>query len=209
MAGELERIVTVTENYLHQRFNPRDDHISPVRIKGFRREHLAQLFAELGFKTGAEVGVAEGIYSRVLCETIPDLRLYAVDLWAPYKRGFSDARIKNQEMQDEALALAHEKLDKYNVAFIQKPSLQASFEISDESLDFVYIDGDHAFDYAMMDIILWSYKIKPGGIVSGHDAYRFRGAGVVDAVSAYTHCHKIHEFYLCDEREISWFWVRP
>ena len=198
-----------TQHYLHERFNPRDDHISPVRIKGFQRAHLAQLFAELGFTRGAEVGVAEGIYSEVLCQTIPNLELYCADLWDTYYRGFSNVRIKDLEMQEEALALAHEKLDRYNAKYIRAASFDAVKEIEDDCLDFVYIDGDHSFDYVMMDLILWSKKVKPGGIVSGHDAYRFRGAGVVDAVSAYTHCHKIHEFYLCDEREISFFWMKP
>ena len=30
--------------------------------------------------------------------------------------------------------------------------------IQDESLDFVYIDGNHTFDDVMFDLILWSRK---------------------------------------------------
>lgn len=196
-----------TAELLHQKFNPRYDQIPPIRIKGFTRAKLAELFAELNFTKGAEIGVAEGHYSLVLCQTIPNLELNCVDLWDTYYR--DKTKLKDRAMQDWALEQAHEKLDKYNPRFIRAASMDAVKEFKDNSLDFVYIDGDHSFDFIMQDLIEWSKKVKPGGIVSGHDAYRFRGAGVVDAVSTYTHCHQIHEFFLCDEREISFFWVKP
>ena len=68
-----------TAQILHERFNPRSDQIPPVRIKGFTRQKLAALFGELGFKFGVEIGVAEGIYSLVLCQNVPGLKLYCVD----------------------------------------------------------------------------------------------------------------------------------
>lgn len=196
-----------TSEILHQKFNPRSDQIPPVRIKGFKRAHLAKLFHELGFQVGAEIGVAEGHYSLALCESIPGLELYCVDLWDTYYRG--TAKLKDKAAQDEALELAHDKLDPYNVEFIRKPSMDAVREFADGVLDFVYIDGDHSFDYVMSDLIFWSRIVRSGGIVAGHDAYRFRGAGVVDAVSAYTHCHQINEWFVCDEREVSFFWAKP
>ena len=193
---------------LHQRFNSRDEQIPPVRIKGFKRQHMAQLFSELGFTRGVEVGVAEGKFSIVLCETIPDLQLTAVDLWDKYYRGdHPSVAIKDRAMQDWALEEAHKRLDPYEVEFIRAPSIKAIEQIPDASLDFVYIDADHRFDYVMLDLILWSDKVKPSGIVSGHDYYRFRGAGVVDAVNAFTFAHRIDEWFVCDERETSFFWA--
>lgn len=196
-----------TFKLLHDKFNPRNDQIPPVRIKGFKRKNLYELFNELGFKSGAEIGVAEGINALTICKSILEVELYAIDLWDTYYRGTT--KLKNREMQNEALALAHEKLDPYNVAFIHKPSMEAIKDFSKGCLDFVYIDGNHEFDYVMEDLIEWSRIVKSGGIISGHDAYRFRGAGVVDAVSCYTHAHQIHEFFLCDEHEVSFFWVNP
>ena len=78
-----------------------------------------------------------------------------------------------------------------------------------ESLDFVYIDGNHHFDFVMQDIIEWSKKVRAGGVVSGHDYYRFRNAGVVDAVNTYTHAHQIWEWFITDEpKEKSFFWAK-
>ena len=193
---------------LHNRFNPRDDQISPVRVRGFTRDSLDKLFGELGFTIGAEIGVAEGIHALNMCKNIPDLQnLLCVDLWDVYYR--DKTKLKDKSMQDDALRLAHEKLDDYNVEFVRSPSMDAVRFVEDNSLDFVYIDGDHSFDFVMQDLIEWSKKVKSGGIVSGHDAYRFRGAGVVDSVSVYTHCHKIYEWFVCDEREVSFFWQKP
>lgn len=195
---------------LHNKFNSRFEQIPPIRVKGFTRVMLAQLFRELGFKYGAEVGVAEGIYSLVLCQEIPGLELLCVDLWDTYYRGDNaKAKIKDKAMQDEALALAHEKLDKFNVKFIRNTSMRTVQTIQPNSLDFVYIDADHSFDFVMQDIIEWSKRVKPGGIVAGHDYFRFRGAGVVDAVNAYTHAHQIHEWFNDDQRETGFFWVKP
>ena len=36
---------------------------------------------------------------------------------------------------------------------------------------FVYIDGNHKFDFICPDIIYWSKKVKHGGIVAVHDFY--------------------------------------
>lgn len=192
--------MNTTIEILHNRFNPHYDHIPPVRVKGLTRERLAMLFGELGLRVGAEVGVAEGIYSKVLCLHIPDIELYCVDIWSRYSK-------KGENDQARALALAHEKLDVYGARFIRKPSAEAVRDFADASLDFVYIDGDHSFDFVMQDLILWSAKVKPGGVIAGHDYYRFKGAGVVDAVNAYTHAHQIHEWYLDDQRETSFFWA--
>jgi len=197
-----------TAQVLHSKFNSRYEQIPPIRIKGFTREKLAQLFAELGFTHGAEVGVAEGIYSLVLCQNIPGLKLIAADLWDRYFRSDARVAIKDRAMQDEALQLAHEKLDRYNPQFIRAPSFEAAKQVPDGSLDFVYIDADHAFDFVMIDLVAWSPKVRVGGIVSGHDYYRFRGAGVVNAVDAYTTAHQIQEWFLDDQRETSFFWAK-
>lgn len=195
-----------TTNILHKKFNPRSDQIPPVRIKGFTRERLAMLFGELGFRKGVEVGTAEGIYSAVLCLHIPNIELTCVDPYKPYYR--ETTLLKNLDQQERCLKLAHDKLDKYGVKFIREDGFLGARHFADESLDFVYIDGDHAFDYVMLDLIAWYPKLRKGGIMAGHDYYRFRGAGVVDAVNAFTNAHQIHEWFIDDQRETSFFWAR-
>lgn len=87
-------------------------------------------------------------------------------------------------------------------------SMHAARLIEDDSLDFCYIDGDHRFDGVMMDLICWARKVRPGGIVAGHDYYRFREAGIVPAIDAYTQQHGITKWFLTDEKNATFFWIR-
>lgn len=187
--------------YLHEKWRRRLPQPSPIRCPRFKRKGLPNVFATLGYKTGAEIGVREGAFSELLCKAIPDLNLLCIDLWGAYYH--FDGH--NAEQHYET---AQKRLAQYNATLIKATSIDAARDIPDNSLDFVYIDADHRFDYVMEDIIAWARKVRSGGIVSGHDYYRFRNAGVVPAVDVYTHVHGIHEWFVTDEKEASFFWVK-
>lgn len=52
---------------------------------------------------------------------------------------------------------------------IRKTSLDASCMYERASLNCVFIDAAHDYDNACLDIRSWLPKIKPGGILAGHD----------------------------------------
>jgi hypothetical protein len=56
-----------------------------------------------------------------------------------------------------------------NVDKVKMKSKCAVDKFENESLDLVYIDGDHRFECVMIDILLWLPKIKIGGYICGHD----------------------------------------
>lgn len=153
------------------------------------RIDLAKYFNELGFKTGAEIGVADGRYSEILCQQIPDLLLYCVDPWSVYENW------RSQNYQESAYKKAVDRLSGYGVNIMRATSVEAYINLEpfvpDESLDFVFIDGDHHFDQVMTDIILWSKRVRKGGIVSGHDYYHHKAGGVIPAVDAYVEAHNL------------------
>lgn len=199
-----------TTDLLHERLNPNNDQSVPVRVKGFTRKHLAQLLAELGLLNGVEVGTSQGIHALQLCENMPGLKLICVDPYMKYHWKHS------ADEHERCYQLAHERLDPYGVTIIRQPSMDAVRQFADGSLDFVYIDGNHEFDFVMEDLIAWGRKVKPGGVIAGHDYYRFRRAGVVEAVDCYTKAHQIDEWFVCDylvrvnkEPEYSFFWAKP
>jgi hypothetical protein len=166
------------------------------------RVTLAEIFAEAEYKVGAEIGVERGHYSRLLCSIIPGVKMFCIDPWQPYAHQ-SEAR--EEGIYQKAL----QTLAGLNVEIIRKTSLEASKDIADNALDFVYIDGLHEFDPVMMDIILWSPKVRKGGIVSGHDYVPYFQYGVIQAVQAYTQVHNIENWYITiGEREPSWLWVK-
>ena len=186
------------------------DNRVPSSIPGFTRENLAKLFAEAGFNVGAEIGVESGAYSEVLCKANPNLYLYCIDAWKPYK-GYMDYAYC--ATLDKAYETAIKTLSPYGVDIIRKFSMDALQDIPDESLDFVYIDGNHTLQYVINDICEWSKKVKKGGIVSGHDYHHFKRSrqfGVVEAVNAYTQAYRINPWFTTDIKKEgrSWFWVK-
>lgn len=180
--------------------NAKYDNLPLAGVYG-TREDLAELFVEFGYKKGAEIGVSEGFYSEILCKTNPDLELLCIDPWEPT---FKITPRKVRRLEKEA----RERLAPYKATLIKDYSLKVVRDIPDKSLDFVYIDANHEFDSVMMDIINWTTKVRPGGIIAGHDFCHSKYGGVVFAVEAYTRAHRIDPWYVtrCD-REPSWFWV--
>lgn len=166
------------------------------------RENLAELFAEAGFKVGAEIGVRWGEYSEMIIRKNPGVKMFCIDSWAPYGR-IGPIR------QERVFRRANKVLTPLGATLIRKPSMEALADFEDESLDFVYIDAMHDFDNVMMDIIGWSKKVRRGGIVSGHDYTNLHGCGVVPAVEGYTRGHSILEWYITQDELHSFFWVKP
>lgn len=176
-------------------------------IPGMTRALLAEHFASLGFTKGAEIGVADGRFSLVLCQTIPGLRLLCVD---PYRKYDGNPRGGPQSQHDGNYAKAQERPQNYDVLFLRRMSVEAAQTVPDGSLDFVFIDGNHQKEFVTADLEAWAPKVRSGGIVSGHDLYDFprRPAGVVEAIAEYTTKHGIDNWFICDEREPSFWWVK-
>ncbi len=152
-----------------------------IEIPNADRTDLAQLFHELDFKVGAEIGVAAGKYSEIMMEANPQLhQMYGIDPHESY-RGYRD--YTRGETFNRLLGEAHERLDRFpNYAFIRDYSVPVSKSFADGSLDFVYIDGNHSEPYVTQDIEAWAPKVRSGGIVAGDDYARIRGKGdVVDS----------------------------
>jgi predicted O-methyltransferase YrrM len=172
------------------------------------RLELARYFAELGFKTGAEVGVSWGFYSKMLCENIPGLKLYCIDSWG-YRHVYKGT-----------LEILGPFIRSGQVTILKKKSMDALADIADESLDFVYIDADHSYDSVKEDINGWARKVRRGGIVSGHDYCEIKRknwvCGVIQAVNEYVAEHNL-DLKLAgldkkdlaeDEREPSWYFIK-
>jgi len=81
-------------------------------------------------------------------------------------------------------------LDKYhenmrplqgNFRTIVGQSNESSSFFTNQSVDFVFVDADHVYPNVKADILAWLPKMKPGGIMAGHD-YNSQHPGVIQAV---------------------------
>jgi len=162
------------------------------------------MLAKLGMNRGVEVGTCEGKFAEILCKANPTLALTCVDPWERYP----GHQGRSQDSQDLRYVAACRRLQPLNATILRKPSLTAAPEFPDASLDFVYIDGNHKFDFAISDIIFWAPKVRIGGIVALHDYCHEVGHDVVHAIDAYTQSHHIDPWYITRERVPTAFWVR-
>ena len=167
-----------------------------VRIPECTRNYLPGFFKELGFKVGAEIGVLKGEFTELFCKE--GLKMFAVDPWA-----MADyyQHPKGQRKLDQQFAEATGRLAPYDCTIIRKTSMEALEDFEDESLDFVYIDACHHFRYVAEDLCEWIKKVRPGGIVSGHDFFYSRKTGenaqhVRWVVEAFTMAYDIKPLYI-------------
>ena len=129
---------------------------------------------------GAEIGVKEGRFISYLLNAYPQLRMYAVDPWENQPGEAEDYigwcwESIYREYQQKTASVQHRVLE------LREYSEVAAQKVDDESLDFVFIDAQHDYDSVKRDIELWKPKVKPGGLLSGHD-YQPRFDRVIRAV---------------------------
>jgi len=217
-----------TLEFIKKRYKIDDKQKSPIKLKFSRFHELPKLFRKLGFKVGAEIGVSTGYYSKVLCVRVPGLKLYCIDPWEAYDDYTEAHDEEGEKFLNANLEKAKERLAKYDANFIRKYSMDAVKDFEDNSLDFVFIDGNHSFEYVIDDIAAWSKKVRPGGIIAGHDYWTssenkkwqiykeelgetdiIKLCQVEDAVDGWTKANKIEPwFVLTGDRCPSWFWVK-
>lgn len=186
-----------TLEYIFNKFNLSRRARSPIEIPNYGRFQLVNLFAELGFKVGAEIGVFKGIYAQAICKANPTVELHLVDVWMNY----ADFYISGMKgAKEEAL----ERLKGYNTPIHHMTSIEAAQEIPDESLDFVYIDGNHDWLHVAQDLYYWHRKVRTGGIVAGHDFKKLRKPSsnmhATSAVWGFTDAYQIKPWFLLGTR---------
>lgn len=172
------------------------------------RIELIKEFTPRGYKIGAEIGVLEGSFSRAMCRYNPGIKLYAIDGWEILENGH-----KRFDRQVWTYNRAVRKLEPYNVEIIKEFSVKAAERFSDNSLDFVYIDADHTYRAVKEDIEAWAPKVRPGGMVAGHD---YNLEDVARAVDEYAKNNGIEIMRTdCDSQnertgntEYSWYFIK-
>lgn len=124
------------------------------------RNDLPKLFQEqnqLGI--GAEIGVYRGDFAKIILNDWKG-KLLLVDAYKPYKTALE---------LDTAFEYAKNQLKGENIEWININSPESAKKVKDGSLDWVYIDANHSYESAKIDIPTWINKVRKGGIISGHD----------------------------------------
>ena len=151
-----------------------------VILRGFPRHSIR--FAKNKFKgnpiVAVEIGTFEGYNAKSIMKELNVKKLYIID---PYL-GYRDYIVSESEKTTSNLSVAEKKarkkLRKYSgkIIWIKDTSDNALSKVPD-NVDFVYIDGNHEYEYVKRDMVNYFKKIKDGGILAGHDIASFPGVG--------------------------------
>lgn len=166
--------------------------------------------------TAIEVGVWRGDYSKVIIDSLNPKNFYGVDpylLHDGYADCPDDTEFANQKNLDglyENVKLRYNNLS--SATLMRTTGIQATTHFQDQELDFVYIDGDHSYDFVSKDIKAWWPKIKPGGILSGHDyttgnPQKGHVYGVIQAVNEFVKAHNL-DLCITHEAYATWWVVK-
>jgi len=157
------------------------------KMGDYRRFLLQALPAN---SVGCELGVWRGDFSEEILKLVKPEKLFLIDPWL-YQPEYSNSWYgggvaKNQQDMDDILDLVKTRLSDYSgVEMIRKKTDELSDEIPEESLDWVYVDGNHQYEFVLNDLRTFFAKVKPGGIICGDDYGRGKGAPITRAVKEF------------------------
>jgi len=145
---------------------------------------------------GAEIGVWEGENALDILNMLPNIEcLYLVDPYEAYK-DYSKNDSPTSPAEDLTIKLNEARLKSMHnlqpftnkIIWIYKKFDRGQII---EPLDFIYIDGNHEYEYVKQDIVLATQLVKKGGVIGGHD---IGSLGIDRAIKEY-----------CERKNITWY----
>ena len=140
--------------------------------------------------TVAEAGVDHGDFSaQILAITRPE-RLHLIDMWSSTRyHGGLEQVVRDKLQREIAEERVHIDLGRSTDVLQRYP---------DGTFDWVYIDTDHGYSVTAEELELCRFKVKPGGIIAGHDYV----TGNWDGGVRYGVVEAVHEFCVKYEWEL-------
>jgi hypothetical protein len=140
-----------------------------IGVEKNRLEFLKEILSQIPNGKGIEVGTFKGELSKEILNMWKGT-LYMLDVWRPLGDEYIDSsnhgNFENGVYGDAMNSIRG--LEDRGV-MIRCTSEVGSDIFADESLDFAYIDANHAYSFVKQDIDLWWPKVKKGGWLCGHD----------------------------------------
>jgi hypothetical protein len=137
----------------------------------------------------AEIGVSRGDFTAQILERCDVQRLHLVDAWEGTRYAGDLDVVLGRFAQ--AIAKGVVEIDRG-----LSETVLAAFP--DAYFDWVYIDSDHSYEVTVRELDICRRKVKPGGMIAGHDFCKGNIAkrlpyGVIEAVNEF--CVAYHWTY--------------
>ncbi|MDJ0661031.1 MAG: class I SAM-dependent methyltransferase [Crocosphaera sp.] len=159
---------------------------------------------------GAEIGVDTGNFSEKIINSIAPKELHLIDPWE-YQvsdtyinaRYGGKAKEGQKTMDERYLGVCDRFCSQIQSGQVQVHrgySTDILEQFPDEYFDWIYIDGNHLYEYVLKDLELSFKKTKSGGFITGDD-YRSGGwwkGGVKQAVDEFRKRRDIKLVEICN-----------
>ena len=121
--------------------------------------------------TIVEIGSYCASGTLIFHDVFPDSKILCVDAWEKYLEDNAKYDLDRQyfELKEAEIIFDWRTHKIPNIVKNKSLSLDFCKTIEDQSIDLVYIDGNHSYSFVKEDIAHWMPKIKNGGIIGGHD----------------------------------------
>ncbi|MEW6303163.1 MAG: class I SAM-dependent methyltransferase [Verrucomicrobiota bacterium] len=164
--------------------------------------------------TGVEVGVFEGSFSNYLLTHWRGQKLISVDPWRMFGPEYEDMCNREQTEMDRLFERTKTLLSAHGPRseVWRMTGVEAAAKIKDGSLDFVYIDAQHHEEAVAEDVRQWFPKLRPGGLLAGHDyldgEFSYGRFGVKTAVDRFIKEQGLSLHVTTGEASPTWFCFR-
>ena len=155
---------------------------------------------------GAEIGVLSGENAECILNLLNIKQLVLVDPWKEYvdiRTGVSDG--DSSYYQNFYEEVKNKFSNNSKVRIVRDYSVNAAKMFDNEHFDFVYLDGDHAYEAVLKDLEAWYPKLKKFGVMCGDDYGHPSGLGVIEAVYEFAYKHKVIVNY---EKDNQFYFVK-
>jgi len=147
----------------------------------------------------AEIGVNEGDFSAQILRYCTPKKFILIDVWA--------SKRYHGGLFDQVKTRFNSELTSGQMEIIRKYSFDAIADCADVFFDWVYLDTDHSYETTQRELELLRPKMKPGGIIAGHDYIigNWNGGiryGVIEAVREFCIQYDWEMIYLTHELDI-------
>ena len=166
---------------------------------------LTKVINDNNYKVVAEIGIGYGTHAKYLLKTTNIDKLILVDPTQYYPNDGFAQDIMNKEAEipgnnfNELYDLINKELAPWNdkYTWFRKESLAiTNEEVPDESLDCVFVDGDHSYEAVIKDLPFWWKKVRKGGQLLGDDYWMSQ---VAKAVHEFAECNNLQVNFLYKE----------
>lgn len=152
---------------------------SEIKAKPKKNHRLFLLKFLPKSSVGAEIGVLKGDFSQQILETTRPTKLHLIDPWEhqtseTYKDALYGGRAKGGQQEvdsfhDSVIFRFKSQISADQVEIHRGYSTTILKQFPDGYLDWIYIDGNHLYDYVKEDLELAYQKVKQGGYITGDD----------------------------------------